>query len=885
MNLLDLVVTIKADDQASSKIEGLSTKTVAMGTAIGGTLSGMVLSGLSSAASAVKNFGEESIQTGMSFDSAMSQVAATMGLTANDIGDLTACAKEMGATTSFSATQAAEGLNYMALAGYSSEDAIATLPTVLNLAAAGTMDLGTASDMVTDAQTALGLSLEETTVMVDQMAQTSSKSNTSVQQLGDAILTVGGTAKNLSGGVTEMNTVLGLLADNGIKGSEAGTHLRNMILSLTAPTDTAAAALADLGVSATDAEGNMRPLEDVMGDFNKAFEDMTAEEKTQALNKIFNKTDLAAVNALLDTSVERWDQLGSSIEDSAGAAEKMAQTQLDNLAGDMTLLESATEGVQIELAAGATPALREMVQTGSEGLSKMAEQLRNGDIAAGFETLGQTAGNVAASFLNALPSFIDAGMKMIGGFLQGIGEAMPTVIPALVSGLVGMVSAIIENIPLFINAALQIVIGLAQGLIQAIPALVEAIPQLLTSIIDALLQSIPVIIEAGIQLFTGLVQAIPEVVVAIAAAIPEIVIAIVTALLENIPALVEGGIQLFMALVEAVPLIIETLLPMIPQIIEALANGFIEGAPQIIEAFGQMLSELPGKAQEFFSGVIEKATQWVGDMAGKAQEAGSQFLEKVVEFIQQLPGKIAEFCSNIISNVASWVSEMANNAQQAGSQFLEKVVEFIQQLPGKIAEFCSQIISNIGQWVSDMVNKAQEAGSQFFESVNQKFNEVVNFFTELPGRIINAFGDFGSMLYNVGSQIIQGLINGITSMVGNAISAVTNAVSGIVNAAKSFLGIHSPSTVFASIGDFSMQGLAKGFEEGSEEAADTLEDVLDDLSNNSVTIGANGAGKARPDRSFVFNIEINNTGQAINAGKTIGEALYQEFRRHERRTT
>ena len=147
-----------------------------------------------------------------------------MGVTVDEIGELRDFAQEMGSTTAFSATEAADALNYMALAGYDAETSMTMLPNVLNLAAAGGMELATASDMVTDSQTALGLSLEETSTLVDQMALASSKTNTSVSQLGEAILSIGGTAKNLSGGTTELNQVLGLLADNGIKGAEAGTH-------------------------------------------------------------------------------------------------------------------------------------------------------------------------------------------------------------------------------------------------------------------------------------------------------------------------------------------------------------------------------------------------------------------------------------------------------------------------------------------------------------------------------------------------------------------------------------------------------------------------------------------------------------------------------------
>ena len=299
-----------------------------------------------------------------------------------EIKELNNIAIKMGSTTKFSATEAAEGLNYLALAGYDSKQQISALPKVLQLAAAGDMELDKASDMLTDSMSALGLASKDSKVlmsnmdvMVNQMAKTASKSNTSVAQLGEAILTVGGTAKDLKGGTKELNTVLGLLADNGIKASESGTHLRNIILAMTPTTDKAAAAWDKLGVSGFDAQGNLRPLEDTFQDLSKAMDGMSTEERQNMIKAMFNKTDLAAVNALLSTSKDRWDELGSEIENSQGAAEKMANTQLDNLAGDVTLLKSAIEGLQIRFYQLANNGLRLVVQS----ITKVVDWLNNLD--------------------------------------------------------------------------------------------------------------------------------------------------------------------------------------------------------------------------------------------------------------------------------------------------------------------------------------------------------------------------------------------------------------------------------------------------------------------------------------------------------------------------
>ncbi len=213
----------------------------------------------------------------------------------------------MGAETAFSASECAEALNYLALAGYDTEQMCNTLPTVLNLAAAGDIALADASDMVTDAMSALGMGVDEAETMVDQMAKTASTTNTSVAQLGEGILTIGATAKSIKGGTAELNTALGILANNGIKGAEGGTHLRNIILSLQNPTDKAAAQMEALGVSVYDSEGNMRSMNDILGDLNKSMDGMTSAEKSNIIGTIFNKTDLSSVNALLANTGSTWD--------------------------------------------------------------------------------------------------------------------------------------------------------------------------------------------------------------------------------------------------------------------------------------------------------------------------------------------------------------------------------------------------------------------------------------------------------------------------------------------------------------------------------------------------------------------------------------------------
>lgn len=328
------------------------------------------------------------IKFGSDFEAGMSQVAATMGIsqTSNDLKSLKAAAQEAGETTKFSATQASEALNYLALAGYDANKSIKALPTVLNLAAAGGLDLGYASDMVTDSMSALGLETSSLTGFVDELAKTSQKSNTSVGQLGEAILTVGGTAKSLAGGTKELNTMLGILADNGIKGSEGGTALRNIILALSAPTDAAAKKLKQLGINAFDGNGKLRPLSDTFQDFNKKLGSLTEKEKTEVLNTIFNKVDLKSANALLGTSSERFEELSGYIENADGAAQGMADTMNSNLQGDITIMNSALEGLGIAFYETFSDDLRGAIQGITDTIGGLTASVKDGTIGEKIES-------------------------------------------------------------------------------------------------------------------------------------------------------------------------------------------------------------------------------------------------------------------------------------------------------------------------------------------------------------------------------------------------------------------------------------------------------------------------------------------------------------------
>lgn len=310
--------------------------------------------------------GAMAVKTFTGFDDAIKQVQATMAAGEEDVAKLTATAKQMGATTRYSASEAAEALNYLALAGYNADQACQSLPQVLALAQAGGMDLAYASDLATDAMSALGLGIGDLSRFTDQMARTAQKSNTSVSQLGEAILTVGGTARQLAGGTVELNTQLGILADNGIKGAEGGTALRNIILSLTAPTDQAARLMQAYGLSCYDANGNLRGTEEIFRDLNAVLGTMTQQQRSEVLSQLFNKVDLKAAEALLANCTDRYDELSQAVTDSQGATQAMADTMESGIGGSFRNLSSAVEAAAISFGEALAPTVQKVAEKVTE---------------------------------------------------------------------------------------------------------------------------------------------------------------------------------------------------------------------------------------------------------------------------------------------------------------------------------------------------------------------------------------------------------------------------------------------------------------------------------------------------------------------------------------
>ena len=800
MNVLELFAKLSLDTSEYDKSLDTAKSTASgVGSAIGSGLKKAAKIGaaaLTTATTAATGFAVSAVNAGKDFDSSMSQVAATLGYSVDElntagseaqktVSTLNKFAQEMGRTTAFSATQAADALNYMALAGYDAETSMEMLPNVLNLAAAGNMDLARASDMVTDTQTAFGINLERTSQMVDEMAKAASTGNTSVEQLGDAFLVVGGLAKELNGGmvtlddgtteavdgVQELEIALTAMANAGVKGSEAGTHMRNMLLKLSSPTEDGATALENLGLSVFDAEGNMRSLKDIFTDLNaamdsgaadklkasydqlanmqvplskvadsykewgslslvkkneegkevlKTWEEIEAEmgnvitaeggltqsEKLSVISDLFNARDVASAEALLAAVNQDWDEIGASILDAQGSAQKMADTQLDNLEGDITLFKSALEGAQIAISDKLTPTLRDFVKFGTDGLSKITGAFQEGGLSGAMEALGEIISDGLDMLVEMLPELVDAGAKLLGALLQGIGENLPKIAdtalqivmdlagylldaiksmsengPAIIQGIadwiinaipnlistgldiiLGLVDAIINNLPTLITAAVQILVELAKGLIDHLPTLIEAIPKMVQALVDGIVENLPLLVDAAIELTMAIVKGIVENLDLVLAAAVDIIFALIDGIIDALPSLLSQVpriiIEFVAALIKAYPKVIEGGVKLLGALIKGIVNtigSLLEYGPKVITEFLTGLTKGFSKLVDAGKSIVDEVKNGFKKKLDDAKNWGKDLMENFIGGIKSKITGLKDTVSNVASNIKDFL--------------------------------------------------------------------------------------------------------------------------------------------------------------------------------------------------------------------------------------
>ena len=742
--------------------------------------------------------GASVVQTQMKFQDSMAKVKALSGATGEDFKMLEDTAKKFGESTVFSASECADALGYMALAGWDAQQSADGLPGILNLAAASSMDLADASDLVTDYLTAFGLEADQAGRMADVLSYAQANSNTTTEMLGEAFKNCAVNAHNAGMTLEETTAILGRFADAGLKGSEGGTALNAIIRDMTQKMKNGAIQIGNTKVQVQDANGNFRKMTDIIRDVDKATDGMGDAQRTAALMTTFTADSIKGMGILCNKGADNIEDFTKQLENSDGTAEDMANTLSSTLSGALKQLSSAWEGLQYDL--------------------------------------GDTTGVLT---------------KIVNGL---------TLLVRWLKSLPGPVKQIIVTFALFAAAVgpILLIIGKAiQGFIkmkQAIGIIKTAFGTLRTTflifkslILDTLVPLITETVIPALSSLWGVLMANP--IILVIAAIAALVAGFIWAW-NNIDGFKEFWINLW-----------DTIKEVASNAWDGLKNFFTQTIPQLVSDIGNWFSNLPATIWYWLCFVVSYAVLWAAQMAQKAYEAGTKFVQNVITFIQQLPGKVWTWLTTTISRVGNWVVQMASKAQQAGSRFLTNVSTFFRQLPGRVWSFLLTTIAKAIAFAIQFGQKATQAAQTFKNNIINGISSLPGRMVSIGSNIIHgiisgimgAAGSLFSTMRNiasnalnaaksalgihspstvfrdmVGKMIPAGVTVGIEANAGKTIQAIkdyakdlvttidTNKFLGKVNMSTAGININSENTVDSNL-LYAIKGMAQAMQDNRQE--------------------------------------------------------------------
>ena len=449
MDLFTLVAKLVLD---SSEFEGGVKRSKGLFSKLGGTvgagavaMGNLVSTGISKAAGAIFDFGKESLQTGIDFEAAMDKVAAISGTTGTKFDDLVDKAMEMGAVTKFSATESAEAFQYMAMAGWDADQMMAGISGVMDLAAASGENLGTVSDIVTDVLTAMGKSAGDAGHFADVLAAASSSANTNVGMMGETFKYAAPIAGALGYSIEDLALATGLMANAGIKGSQAGTGLRAMLTRLAKPTKDSQEAMNKLGISLEKSDGSMKSLREVVTDMRGSFEKLTESEQAEYAALLAGQEAMSGLLAIVGASDEEFNKLVKNIDESKNAAKTMADIMMDNVSGSLEELSGAMETFGLTLFEDFKNPIKVVLDFTTGFVDKMTKAYKSGGLIEMFKEAGKSAAEVVGNIAEQAPKIAQAAGAFIGSFGTSVIEQMPDIIANVGEALSSGVEALFSS--------------------------------------------------------------------------------------------------------------------------------------------------------------------------------------------------------------------------------------------------------------------------------------------------------------------------------------------------------------------------------------------------------------------------------------------------------
>lgn len=769
---------------------------------------GLTAKVLQGATAGVTALGAAAIKVGSDFEAGMSQVQAISGASGEDLEKLKNKAKEMGAATKFSATESAKALNYMAMAGWKTEDMLGGLEGVMNLAAASGEDLATASDIVTDAMTALGMKADKAGHFSDVLAAAASNANTSVGGMGETFKYAGAMAGTLGYSVEDIALATGLMANAGIKGTMAGTSLNSIMTRLSTNTNGARDAIEELGVAFFHEDGSARSLTDVMGELREATVGMTTEQKANFANTVAGMEAQKGLSAILNATEDDYNKLSAAIQNADGCALEMAETMQDNLQGQLTILQSGLEGLGISLYETFQGTAKDVVKE-AQG---MVQQLRDAFNAGGLDGLVSAVGDVLAQIVQkiaeAVPTVINSAVDLIHSFCeglknaQGLGEAGASLIASLVMGLLScigdmwstaavifaeLLSGLAAQLPKILETGKEAISQFGRALVDNAPSILSSAGMIISTLFSGLMSALPQIASAGVDILNKLAEGIKTSLPALIPAAMQALVEFSGSLRENVGLLVDAGLNLIMtlaqSLIDNIPVFIET----IPTIITNIAGIINDNAPKLLTSGIELIGKLA-------MGLIKAIPTLIANIP--------QIIEAIVSVFTAF--NWLSLGKNIITSIKNGVKSLATSIPNALKNIGQTAMGWLRAINWRTlgADLIDLIVIGVKSLLTAIPNLLKSIG-----------HTAVEFFK-------------GIDWLDLGVNLVKGIIAGITGALDGLWTAVKELGSGILDGIKSFFGINSPSTVMAEQGNFLVQGLVNGIANMPAELAAYLDQTV-----------------------------------------------------------
>ena len=740
----------------------------------------------------IVGLGTAAIKTSSDFESAMSKVSAISGATGTNLNKLNKKAQEMGSKTKFSATEAANAFEYMAMAGWKTEDMLDGIEGVMNLAAASGEDLATTSDIVTDALTAFGLSAKDSGHFADVLAKTSSSANTNVSMLGESFKYVAPVAGALGYSVEDTAIALGLMANAGIKGSQAGTALRSSISRLVKPTDDAAAMMDKYGISLTNTDGTMKPLGEVMNTLREKLGGLSEAEQAQAAATLFGQEAMSGMLAIINASDSDYQSLTDSIYNADGAAQQMSDTMLNNLSGQLTLLKSALEGLAIQFGEILMPYIKQFVgwlQSLVQKLQEMTPEQK--------EQIVKWAAFAAA--IGPVLVVVGKLITGIGGVISAFGK-IPAVISSAkaaftaVSAAIGGISAPVVAVVAVIGVLVAAFVNLWKtneefrnnitAIWDGIKAKFEAFGQGIVDRLNAL--------GFDFENFTQVVKAIWDGFCAVLAPVFEGVFNYISIVIGTVLDVITGILDVFIGLFTGNW---DQCWNGIKGIFEAVWNGIkdwftnilnvIKGVFDVVLSwFGTSWDACWNGIKSFFEGIWNGIVSFFTGILTGIQNTFTTVFTAISTFFTTIWTNIKSFFEGIWNGIVSFLTgawETIKNIVTVGIMFIAELFSAAFELitaPFRfIWENCKTTIMTIWNAIKTTITNALTAIQTVITNV---WNAVKTFFTT----VWTAISTFVMNIWNTIKMNVTNAINAVKTVITNVFNAVKTTVTNIWNAIK-----------------------------------------------------------------------------------------------------